>query len=106
MELGEAFWRGFQIAKMQVFLQQGIRSPIDNEERLPGWLYAKSLDPEAAEQGFNFGSTVSTGPEIRSYADLLRAAAHDLSQSRNMGYLERIRAIVTAIEREDSEYFF
>ncbi len=72
MNKGEAFWRGFQIARGEVVLKSGFRSKIQNEERLASLMYAKSLNYDCAMEGFAFGVSTDTSGTKAILNEVLR----------------------------------
>ncbi len=103
MNKGEAFWRGFQIARGEIVLKSGFRSKIHNEERLASWMYAKSLNYDCAMQGFAFGASTDTSGTKTSLNEILGANEHTAYVPSD--YLKAISDLVTAIERLDRSYF-
>ena len=100
---GEAFWRGFQIARGNVILKNGFRSTVSSEERFQTWNYAKSIHYDCAMEGFAFGLSTKVEDEIMTYNDMLRD--NELGRSEPSIYLESIACLVSAIERSDYDYF-
>ncbi|WP_281969146.1 hypothetical protein [Roseovarius nanhaiticus] len=103
VDKGEAFWRGFQIARGYVVLANGFRSTIDKEERFATWLYAKSVDYDCAMQGFRFGAPSCSGGEISTYSDILHK--DDCITPGPSNYLESVARLISAIENSESDYF-
>lgn len=103
MNKGEAFWRGFQMARGEIVLKSGFRSKIQNEERLASWMYAKSLNYDCAMEGFAFGVSTGTSGTKAILNEILGADDHAAYTPSK--YLESIGDLVTAIERSDQSYF-
>lgn len=103
MNKGEAFWRGFQIARGEIVLKSGFRSEIQNEERLASWMYAKSLNYACAMEGFAFGVSTDTSGAKAILNEIL--GTDDQAAYTPSTYLKSTGDLVTAIERSDCSYF-
>tara|TARA_R110002110_G_scaffold95784_9_gene247436 strand:- start:1462 stop:2043 length:582 start_codon:yes stop_codon:yes gene_type:complete len=103
MDKGEAFWRGFQIARGEIVLKSGFRSKVQNEDRLASWMYAKSLDYDCAMEGFAFGVSTDTSGKKAILNELLGVDVHAAYTPPK--YLKSIGDLVAAIERSDRSYF-
>lgn len=103
MNKGEAFWRGFQIARGEIVLKSGFRSKIQNEERMASWMYAKSLNYACAMEGFAFGVSTDTSGNKAIQNEVLGYDA--LTASAPLNYLESVADLVAAIENSDRSFF-
>jgi hypothetical protein len=103
MKKGEAFWRGFQVARRVVILENGFRSPIENEEHGSVYRYAKSLDFDCALQGFWFGAPPQRGKEVWTFSDMIRRG--DPIESEPSAYLQSVDRLICAIKDCDREHF-